>query len=225
MRIHGMTVSVNYADLLSRSIAFWRSQMESLTIVTDLQDDETAQLASDNGCACVRTDAFTRHGAAFNKGLAQQEAWSTVNKVGWILLFDADIIPPVDWKEQVIEANPKHGYLHGCYRYDENGNRINDDTHGYGYFQLFHGSDELTKFNPFFDTQWQHAGNGDSSIMLRWRKRGRLAPVLPLKLLHPGGPSHNWYGRGEREKFRAMERERVRRGGGWESLEGEKINQ
>jgi hypothetical protein len=223
MKIHGMTVCVDYADMLEKSIGAWMSGLESLMIVTSTRDYDTPTLAMVKGADFVRTNSFYLDGAAFNKGRAQQEAWPSVPKDDWLLLFDADIVPPADWRLQ-LEALPLNpGYLYGCFRYDEHGVRIKDDSHGYGYFQLFHASDDLAQVDPFFDTYWTHAGNGDSNIMLRWRNVGRLAPVLPLKLLHSGGPSHNWYGRGKHAEFQAMERERMRRGGGWESLEGEKL--
>lgn len=223
MKIHALTVSVNYADLLAASIERWKVGLESLTIVTNFNDEATVELAGKYGLQLFRTDAFTRRGASFNKGLAQQEAWHLVPKDEWLLLIDADVIPPADWKQQIEAAQLKPGFLYGCWRYDERGRRLPDDTHGYGYFQLFHASDPLAQYDPFFDTFWSHAGVGDSSIMLRWRNQGRLAPALPLRLTHPGGPSHNWFGRDRKDLFRQMEEERRRRGGGWQSIQHERI--
>lgn len=223
MRIHGLVVSVNYHDLLEKSIELWVAGLDSLTVVTDLQDDNSAWLAIKHVATVFRTDAFYRDGAAFNKGLSQQEAWGAVPKRDWLLLIDADVIPPADWKQQLEACNLQPGWLYGCFRYDEHGRKLKDDSHGYGYFQLFHSSDPLAQVMPFFDIYWIHAGNADSNIMLRWRNAGRLAPPLPLKLTHPGGKSENWFGRGKREEFEAMQKERMRRGGGWASLEGERI--
>lgn len=224
MNIHGLVVSVDYADLLARSIDRWMEGLASLTIVTDLHDHETATLAMEKNANLCRTDVFSRHGAKFNKGAAQNEAWFLVDKTDWILLFDADIVPPADWKTQLEVANLRRGFLYGCYRYDDNGMRLRDDTHGYGFFQLFHSSDPEAQVHPFFDGSWIHAGNGDSIILLRWRVQGKLAPALPLRLHHPGvGPSHNWFGRDKLAEFQAMERERRRKGGGWASLEGERV--
>lgn len=223
MRIHGLVVSVNYADMLEKSIGLWRDGLFSLTIVTDEQDLKTKKLADQCQALCHQTDVFYAHGAAFNKGAAQQEAWAWVPKEDWVLLFDADVIPPADWKRQLEDAVPCPGLLYGCFRYDEHGQKIKDDTHGYGYFQLFHASDPLAQRDPFFDIDWVHAGNGDSNIMLRWRNAGRLAPPLPLRLTHPGGKSENWFGRGKHAEFQRMQAERARRGGGWKSVEGERI--
>jgi hypothetical protein len=223
LRIHALTVCVDYADRLAPGIELWRNDLESWTIVTDFEDDETARLARHYGLALFQTDAFRRNGAYLNKGYAQEEAWPLIPREDWLLLLDADVIPPADWKHQLEVADLEAGYLYGCWRYDERGRKIPDDTHGYGYFQLFSAFDPLSEIKPFFDTFWTHAGNGDSTILLRWRDCGKLAPPLPLKLIHPGGADHNWYGRGNAGAFREMERERLRRGGGWIALEGEKI--
>ena len=223
MKIHGMTVCVNYADLLEKSIGRWMSGLESMTVVTDDRDLDTFDLCMRHGVHAVITDSFYRDGAAFNKGRAQQFAWPLIPKDDWILLFDADITPPEGWETILEEQTLAPGFLYGAHRYDEHGVRLPDDTHGYGYFQLFHGQDHLAQINPFFDTFWTHAGNADSFIMLRWRNEGRLAPALPLELIHPGGPSHNWYGRGKEKEWERMQQERMRRGGGWPSIEGEKI--
>lgn len=223
MRIHGLVVSVDYADLLAKSIALWRAGLESLTVVTAPHDKDTQILAGDYRCQIHVTDAFYRNGAHFNKGAAQQEAWAMVPKDGWLLLIDADVIPQPDWRSHLELCPLQPGYLYGCWRYDERGVKIGDDTHGYGYFQLFHATDHLSHREPFFDTWWTHGGNADSFIMLRWRDEGRLAPPLPLKVTHPGGKSENWFGRGRKDLFDAMQAERRRRGGGWKSIDGERI--
>jgi hypothetical protein len=116
------------------------------------------------------------------------------------------------------------GWLYGAARHDESGKAIRDDSHGYGWFQLFHSGDPIALATPLFETCWTHGGNYDSSIMLRWRNVKRLAPALDIWLTHAGiGPSENWYGRGKRAEFAAMKQERARRGGGWASLEGERL--
>lgn len=224
MRIHGLVVCVNYAAELRNAMPRWKAGLESLTIVTDPHDRQTALVADDYHCRLVVTDAFYDNGAHFNKGLAQQIAWPHVPKEDWLLLIDADIVPPIGWKQTILHSNPQPGWLYGSRRWDDRGALLFDDSHGYGYFQLFHASDPLAAKEPFFETDWTHAGNGDSAILLRWRNVGRLAPVLPLALHHQGvGPSHNWYGRGKLAEFDAMEAERARRGGGWPSIEGERL--
>jgi len=223
VKIHGLVVSVNYADLLEKGIALWMNGLESLTVVTDLEDDNAVVLAQKHGAKVFRTGVFTERGASFNKGAAMTQAVATMPREDWWLIFDADIVPPADWKPQLEAANPQPGFLYGCWRYDERGIKLHDDVHGYGFFQLVHTSDPLAQVDPFYDTHWLHGGNSDSYFMLRWRNEGKLAPVLPLKLIHPGGKSENWWGRGKHQEFEQMQRERMRRGGGFQSIQHERI--
>ena len=225
MKINGLVVSVNYSAQLAENIALWRSGMESLTVVTDFKDDMTPEIAWKHGAIVFRTEAFYADGAYFNKGRAMENARQILHWFhdDWILLIDADVIPPAAWKAQLEAANPEPGYLYGCWRYDEHGRRIPDDSHAYGYFQLFHTLDPIAQASPLIDIDWTHAGNADSSLMLRWRREGKLAPPLPFGVIHPGGPNHNWFGVDKPELFNQMQRQRMRLGGGWDSLEPERL--
>jgi hypothetical protein len=231
MNIHALTVAVKYADFLALGIERWQRHLSSWTIVTDTQDEETVELARRYGLTIHRTDVFYAKGAAFNKGAALEEARiHAVPWEDWFLLIDADVVPEKDWRARIESIDPQPGRLHGCWRLDANTPfqiddprvpRISDDRIGYGYFQLFHTSDPVARRRPLLDTHWTHAGNYDSTLLLSWK----TPPVeVPLKLWHVGGVSHNWFGRGEREQFLAMERERRRRGGGWASIEQERIS-
>ncbi len=229
MKINGLVVCVNYADMLALGIARWMTGLDSLTVVTDTRDRATPELAAEHRARCVATNKFYEHGAAFNKGAAMEYARTSVMPFrDWCLLLDADVVPEEGWRDR-IEGHLQTGRLHGCWRLDARDadgidkptGRVADDVVGYGYFQLFHTEDPIVRARkPLLDTDWQHGGNYDSTLLLAW---GQPAVELPLRLWHIGGVSHNWYGRGEREKFAAMEAGRAARGGGWPSLEAERI--
>lgn len=224
MKIHALTTSVNYSEELRRGVERWRKNFASWTIVTDFADHATAALAKEYGLQLCRTNSFYADGATFNKGRAMSQAFETMPGEDWVLFLDADVYPESEtWFDELKIHDPQPGFLYGCWRYDEHGNRIKDDTHGYGYFQLFHSTDELAQVRPIMQIDWEHAGNADSFFMLSWRRVGRLAAALPIRLVHPGGPNHAWYGKAHPEKYKAMERERMRRGGGWPGIEGERI--
>jgi hypothetical protein len=224
MTIHGVVVSVGYAEKLQVGLGRWLSGLDGLTIVSSLKDAATANVVEKSGhrVSLIQTDLFYANGADFNKGAAMAFALKRLQLQDWILLLDADITPPADWRRQLEAIGLEPGWLYGAWRYDENGLRLPDDTYGYGWFQLFHAGDPLAQ-GDFIETDWRHAGNYDSAILLRWRHAGKLAPALPIRLTHPGGPDHNWYGIGKQKEFQAMQRERIRRGGGWASIEGERL--
>lgn len=222
MRLDAITVCVGYSGYLKNGLDSWLDGLDSLTIVTDLKDTATEELAKQYGVRLFRTDAFTRSGGILNKGWSIAECYAATAPEDWVLFFDADIVPRAGWRKKLEAANPQSGNLYGCRRHDETGRLMRDDPVA-GFFQLFHSQDPLAKVVPIVDTHWTHCGNYDSTFMLRWRNEGRLGADLPLYLTHLGTPGENWMGIGNAEKVREMQRQRQRLGGGWKSVEPEKI--
>ena len=220
MRIHGLTVCVNYVDDLALTLPRWLEGLASLTLATTAGDACLALAAADPRIRVHITDAFTRNGATFNKGLAMNEAVSLMPWSDWILAFDADILPPADWLAQVVACNPQPGKLYGAKRWQvdrpEDADRpdlpLIRDIEYPGYFQLFHSADPRA-MRPLFDETWKHAGGYDTVFQNRWGVGGDSPHKvrLPLRLLHLG-PTGNWWGRGNREAMQAMMRERRKRG-------------
>lgn len=224
MTIHGLTVCVGYAEFLSRGLARWMAGLASLTVVTTPEDTATQALAGDR-VQVVTTDLFTRDGAAFNKGRAMEYARQSMPWEDWILFFDADVVPPADWLARLERMAKRPDTLHGCYRFDA-GEDMDDrgqprcahDVPGVGYFQLFHASDPAVQTaagEPLIDTHWIHGGNYDNRFMDRWRSRGIKVREVPFRVAHIG-ERENWFGRGNRDAFEAMQAERKRRGGQWD---------
>jgi hypothetical protein len=224
--IHGLTVSVGYAADLAVGIARWMTGLASLTVVTTPTDTDTQALAAAHGARVVTTDLFTADGAAFNKGRALEYARQSLPWTDWVLLFDADTVPPADWHARLVAASLQPGTLYGTQRFDATGADVTDrgqpglphDVPGVGFFQLFHVTDpavQVAPGEPLIDCHWIHGGNYDNRLMDRWRSRGvRIRPV-PFRVAHLG-PRDNWFGRGNREAFEAMQAERRRRGGRWD---------
>lgn len=244
MRLHGLTVCVNYADFLSLSIERWKEGLASLTIVTDSKDVATAALAMKHDANLFQTDVFYERGAKFNKGAAMEQVRKILPWEDWFLFFDSDVIPEPYWKATLItaEAHKKvvPGALYGATRFQskdlkaetgENNERflfpassiIRDAPCDGGYFHLFHTSDEAVQVPPgadLLETCWSHAGVYDSKFKMRWPSNKWL--VTPVQLLHVG-ERENWTGRGDREGMKALLKGRVARGGGWASVEAERL--
>jgi hypothetical protein len=214
MKISALTVCVNYADLLAKSLDVWVPELDRLVVVSTLNDEDTRQL-------CLRypsielfqTDAFYRNGAVFNKALAIVEAVESLEWLQpdrWQLFFDADIIPPGFWRMMFEDANPQPGFLYGAKRIHESGEPINDRSEIPGYFQLFHSSDPRVQAKPILDTSWKHAGGADSYFHQRWDMAHKV--WLPMQLVHQGDTSANWCGRGNTAAMKHLleERKRVR---------------
>lgn len=217
VKIHALTTCVNYADLLALSLARWVATLDSLLIVTDLSDEETVRLAEAHGVPVHRTNIFYQRGATFNKGAAMEEARQAMPWADWILFFDADIVPPEDWRQRLPEL--QRGKLYGPRRREcpdiSQAHHTDlpyppNDCIGVGFFQLFHSEDSHAQGVPLLETDWKHGGVYDSHFMHRWKTKDRVR--LPFDVLHIG-ERDNWWGRGNKTAFNQMMAERKARGG------------
>lgn len=223
MRLHGLVPSVDCADLLDRGIARWRQGLDRLIVVTTPQDERTIAVARAAGAELYTTTVFHEHSAAFNKGAglsAAAIAMDWAKDADWLVSFDADIVPPEDWRQQVEAAQPIPGRLYGSRRWQipEHGPlEIPEDAdpmpQGWviGFFMLFHASDPHLQ-SPPFDICWPHAGNYDTEFSRRWPTS--LKSHLPLRLMHLGAERRNWCGRGRQAELRRILG--ARRGDRWE---------
>lgn len=199
--IKGITVSVGYDDLLAITLPKNARHLMELVVVTSPDDRRTQDVvASIPSARCHVTDAFTRHGAKFNKGAALEEGFDALGRDGWILIWDADVLLPDIFDPDNLDPQ----FLYGAER------RIMEDPTqaipppaewrkllgrretGYpGYFQLFH-ADAVASL-PWYDTTFRHAGGGDDYFQSRWPSEQKAK--LPIQCLHLGPVDTNWFGR------------------------------
>ena len=196
MTLSGLTVSVDYADLLAKSLPLWFQGCDKLLVVTTARDKATIDLCSNyDGILVHITDAFYRYGAVFNKGLAISEAIEVFDYLDdWMLLFDADVIPTQGWRGIVETSGIQPGNLYGARRVMEDGTgNPHDNWELPGYFQLFHATDQNVQRRPLMDCSWIHAGGFDSEFQARWTREHKHR--LSLTLTHQGQHGRNWFGR------------------------------
>lgn len=177
--------------------------MTECLVVTSPDDHETQDVAcSVPGVSVFETDAFTRHGARFNKGLAFEEGFDRLGRHGWIVIFDSDILFPPEM--QLAKLQPTK--LYGCHR------RILEDPSKWsetldwktcpvwrdggapiGFFQLFHAGDPVLKNRRlWYEPTYPHAGGCDDFFMNHWHPDNRV--ILPSDVLHLGKVDTNWWG-------------------------------
>lgn len=210
--ITALCVCVDYADLLARSLDRWRGGCDRLCIVTSPADLATQELCAAHGVATHVTDVFYAHGADFNKGAALSEAAIVMDARGpgadWICVFDADIVPPIDWRPQLEQYDLRPGSLYGARRWQapEDSDSLDVDFsrppmgQGWvlGFFTLFHARDPALN-DPLFEIDIPHAGNYDTIFTRQWPRR--LQTILPLRMIHLGEERRNWCGRHEQHKL------------------------
>ena len=202
LEIRGLTVSVNYADKLAITLHRNMRHMVSCLVVTSHDDHATQAVArSVPGVHLSITDAFTRHGAAFNKGYAIELSLDVLGREGWILIHDSDILFPDVMPLDRIRPTA----LHGCRRRIlENPSKWSPemrwdeipqsrDGSPIGFFQLFHADDPAIRDKrPWYDPTFAHAGGGDAYFMTHWSQHNHV--ILPFDVLHLGPRDTNWFG-------------------------------
>lgn len=225
MNLRGLVVCVNYVDLLSRSLDLWHTGLDRLIVVTSPNDEATRLLCDRFNVETHITDIFYVNGAKFNKGAALSEAIVKTglrNDADWLMTFDADIVPPENWRVHVERSNPIPGKLYGAYRYwqPENASPLQLDmtkrmpqSWVLGFFTMFHNTDRNVG-NPVFDLHWPHAGSYDTEFTNRWSKTDQII-LKNVPMIHQGEERMNWCGRGHPELLRVILEERRRRGGSW----------
>lgn len=199
----------HYAALLQQALAKWLPSAQSVTVVTSASDDQTTLVASAAGCLIHHTEVWWANGAVFNKGAAMEEARSQMPWNNWILLADADVVPPDSWLSIIEARNPQCGFLYGARRQMDDGTVKNDWNQPQGFFQLFHVDDPAAQARPLIPTDWTHAGGYDSDLTNRWLPKRRVV-INELILRHHGPDGKHWCGKGNDA---AMERLMAERNG------------
>ncbi len=202
--IRGLTVSVGYGSLLAITLIRNMRHLTSCLVITSPEDEHTQEVArSVPGVTLSITNAFTRHGAFFNKGLSIEEAgFDVMGRHGWTLIWDADCLFP----DVLPLGQLRPDTLHGCRRriledplkwtpgLDWSTCPLSRDGGPVGYFQLFDANAQaLANRRPWYDVSFAHAGGGDAYFCQLWPKR----VVLPFDVLHLGPRDTNWFGTDE----------------------------
>lgn len=224
MNIRGITVSVNYADLLSVGLDRWDEGLDNILVVTSTKDKATQALCAERRIPTHVTDIFYANGAQFNKGAALSEAIIATNfrrNADWFLLFDSDIVPPANWRESVERHGPVPGRLYGAWRSelpektpldqcDYRKGTLIHQSWVIGFFALFHAQDPRVPPDPMFEVQWIHAGNYDTSFSWRWPHAGpnKMQEFINLRTVHLGQQRQNWLGRGKGQELHDLLRQR-----------------
>lgn len=203
MNVKSITVCVGYDDLLAVTLPRNIKHFSSYLVVTSLDDHRTADLVKEMpNVNLYKTDAFTRHGARFNKGLALEEAFDVVGRDGWISVWDADIILPDSLN---LDQDLDPAKLYSMRRRVLNDVRlyhpglpwsvaqIHMDKLFPGYFHLFNAAAPALSQQPWYDVTFAHAGGGDGAFQDRWRPEDKIR--LAGECLHLGPIDTNWMGR------------------------------
>lgn len=152
-KITSIIAAVNYDDLLDITLTQNKHNFDEVIIITDNKDLKTQELTKKHNVKCYTTDIFYINNSKFNRGMAYNAILEELKeKLDWVLLMDADIVLPKNFRDLFLNLNPDKECFYGCRRYDvqtyEEWIKIKESPEllkdyllyrgiGYGYFQLF----------------------------------------------------------------------------------------
>ncbi len=90
-KISAITVCVGYSDFLCWTISENKNLFNEWIIVTSKSDMQTKELCDNYNLMCIQTDVFYEKGV-FNKYAGINEGLKHIDRDGWIVFLDADII-------------------------------------------------------------------------------------------------------------------------------------
>lgn len=208
MNVKGLTICVEFDDLLRLTLPRNARHFSDLLVVTTPDDRATQeavdQVTKEHGLDHVDvylTNAFTKRGAAFNKGMCLEHGLDVLGRSGWLLVWDVDVVMPEMMDlSQVAPGNlycPRRRMCRnlGEYTGQRDWSRwpILKETEPAGYYQLFRADDPVLETRPWFSLDWRHAGGYDTEFQARWPQERKAR--LPFEVLHLGESYVNWHGR------------------------------
>lgn len=218
MQLRGITVCVDYSDILSVTLPYNLHHFSELWIVTTSSDTKTVDLLIEHSLKhpdirVVETNKFFDNGAFFNKWKALEHGLSLMGKYGTMCVFDADIVFPKNpnWSPLPYRTH-RSSYLFTPYRrmldsIPSSISKIPPETDWQklklapaynefsGYCHIFNAEDPICRLKPWYQTDWKHAGGADSIFQSRWNDIPGAKIRPPFEVLHIGQSNVNWCGR------------------------------
>ncbi len=103
MKLEAVVTCVNYGDFLSHTLPLNKCHFNRLVVVTSHMDKLTQRICEYHHVQCIQTDKFQAHLGRFCKGAGINVGLDALDKDGWLVHMDADIVcPPLTRK--ILEA-------------------------------------------------------------------------------------------------------------------------
>jgi len=171
------------AKMLDYTLQYNINQLDEITIITDLKSEEVVNVANKYNLKYIKTNTFYKNNATYDRGLVLSEF--LIDKKGWILHMDCDILLPEYFKESISKQTLDKNIMYGSrrimfenikdadiwYRSDKlDENIFCPIGFCYGYFQMFNMESEaiiLSDKNHIYPNSG-HIGEHDIWFRNKW---------------------------------------------------------
>ena len=113
MYLEALLVCVKYADYFTYFLDYNQKYFDDLLVVTMENDEQTIELCKKRD---VRYTFTNRLGPQFNKGKAINDGFAKLSLRDWILITDADMIFPDNFRKRLETEKLNKDFLYGACR-------------------------------------------------------------------------------------------------------------
>jgi hypothetical protein len=123
MKIEAVIVCVNFSDILDYTLGWAAQEVDRVVVVTSSDDKATQAVCEKVGVECVVSDRYKGRGVKFDKGAMVNDGLAVLERDGWVLLMDCDIMLPYAFKKGLDTKGLRIDTLYGVRRIDVVGAR------------------------------------------------------------------------------------------------------
>lgn len=116
-KLECVITAVKHSDILAHTLPLNRHHFDNLIIVTAPEDEETVRLCDYWGVKYHATDCFQSRWKHFCKGSGINEGLGKLDRDGWILHLDADIVLPPHYRKEIANMDLDTSMIYGVDRY------------------------------------------------------------------------------------------------------------
>lgn len=116
MKLEAVITSVEYGDFLAHTLPLNKSLFDRIVVVTSHMDKLTKRVCEFYEVQCLLTDAFGAHLGEFRKGAGINAGLAALDRDGWLLHMDADIICPPLTRRLLEQAGLETDSIYGADR-------------------------------------------------------------------------------------------------------------
>ena len=204
IKLHGICVCENFGDYLDYTMSYNRSIFDTITIVTTTEDYETRRVCHKYNLNIVITDRLHKDGAPFNKAAGLNDGYSQMNKDGWVVIFDSDMVFPSfnnilkRLDKRCLYGIPRKNIGHRTNKIKLQSVPSNFKINAQpgrvviGYCQIFYAPHLGHK--KLYNERYKSANRSDTRFALQW-ERDKNIHIDNLYCYHISREKVNWRGR------------------------------